>query len=39
MCQVAPIDKIEHYQAKQGHNIDEEYCNSYGRRALWGNKR
>ena len=71
MCQVAPLDKIEHihflikkffynlfevrkirkslhdqrveqwreYQKKQGHNIDEEYANSYGRRQLWGNKK
>jgi len=26
------------YQEKQGHNIDEEYCNSYGRRSLWSKK-
>ena len=68
MCQVAPVDKMEHYnflikkflynlftkkentlhkqhtqqrreyQEKQGHNIDEEYCNSYGRRSLWSKK-
>jgi hypothetical protein len=28
-------DQWRKYQANQGHNIDEEYCNSYGRRALW----
>jgi hypothetical protein len=68
MCQIAPVDKIEHYhflikkflynlftkkentlhkqrtqqwreyQEKQGHNIDEEYCNSYGRCSLWSKK-
>ena len=33
------VEQWREYQKKQGHNIDEEYANSYGRRALWGNKK
>lgn len=33
------VDQWRQYQKKQGYDIDEEYGNSYGRRALWGGKK